>query len=195
MPSRLVELLSDLDRAFSELEIKWYLFGAQAAILYGVARLTADVDVTVDPGEHSTAELVGALGRHGFALRVSPDEDFVRRSRVLPAVHSATGLPVDVVLAGPGLEELFLSRRRIIELEGLSVPVAALEDLIAMKLLAGRAKDRDDASALIATQLGVLDLNQLEATLGLLEQALDRRDLLPELQAMVDVARRARRSR
>jgi hypothetical protein len=39
---------------------------AQAAILYGVDRLTADVDVTVDPGPHPTARLVAGLGEAGF---------------------------------------------------------------------------------------------------------------------------------
>lgn len=45
-------------------------------------------------------------------------------------------MPVDVVLAGPGLEELFLRRRRRHRRGGVSIPVASPEDLIVMKLLA-----------------------------------------------------------
>ena len=50
----LAELLTDLGRALARLGVRWYLFGAQAAILYGVARLTADVDVTVDLASRSS---------------------------------------------------------------------------------------------------------------------------------------------
>lgn len=42
---------------------------------------------------------------------------FVERTRVLPMVHRGTAIPVDMVLAGPGLEELFLSRRGVIPRE------------------------------------------------------------------------------
>ena len=39
-------------------------------------------------------------------LRVD-DPEFVRRTRVMPFVHVATGMPLDVVLAGSGLEDEF----------------------------------------------------------------------------------------
>ena len=35
----------------------------------------------------------------GFASRVG-DDDFIRRTRVIPFVHVATAMPLDVVLAG-----------------------------------------------------------------------------------------------
>ena len=107
MRSPIADLLADLGRAFAAAGIDWYLFGAQAAICYGVARLTADVDVTarvppgVDPG------WIDLVESHGFTRRFT-DAGFARRSRVIPIVHDATGLPVDIVLAGPGLEEQFL---------------------------------------------------------------------------------------
>ena len=44
-----MEALVALSRVAKELGLRWYLFGAQAAVLWGRARTTADVDVTVDP--------------------------------------------------------------------------------------------------------------------------------------------------
>jgi hypothetical protein len=52
--SPIVELLAELGPALAGLGARWYLFGAQAAILHGVDRLTADVDVTVDLGSQPT---------------------------------------------------------------------------------------------------------------------------------------------
>lgn len=44
-------------------------------------------------------------------------------------------------MAGPGLEELFFERVEHRIVEGVSVPVARAEDVIAMNILAGRPKD------------------------------------------------------
>jgi hypothetical protein len=124
--SAVAELLDGLREAFGELRLPWYLFGAQAALLYGAARLTADVDVTVEPG----------------------------------------------------LEELFASRAHELDVAGIRVPVARAEDLIVMKVLAGRDKDIGDIESVLLAQSG-LDLELIRETLRLLEQALDQSDLLP----------------
>jgi len=41
-----VKLLSDLSKVLANWG-RWYVFGAQAVIAYGVPRLSADVDITV----------------------------------------------------------------------------------------------------------------------------------------------------
>jgi hypothetical protein len=62
VPSPVADLLSDASAGFRSIAVPWYLFGARAAILYGVARLTADVDVTVRlPDSTTNALLVQAL--------------------------------------------------------------------------------------------------------------------------------------
>ena len=87
MPSPFVDLLAGLGRAFDSVGAGWYLFGAQAALLYGVARFTADVDVTVHLRGEDPKALVKALSDAGFQMRAS-DEDFIERTRVLPALHT-----------------------------------------------------------------------------------------------------------
>jgi hypothetical protein len=49
MPSPAADAVADFARAVGKLRVTWYVFGAQAAILRGVVRLTADVDVTAAP--------------------------------------------------------------------------------------------------------------------------------------------------
>lgn len=188
MRSPLGDLLAAIDEALTGLGAPWYLFGAQAALLYGASRLTADADVTVDIGDRAVEELIAALDRCGFEVRVPDVTSFVERTRVLPVVHTSSGMPVDVVLAGPGLEELFRQRARRHTVDGVSILVASPEDLIVMKVLAGRSKDLDDAVAILAAGSDTLDITSLRGTLSDLEQALDRRDLLPLLD---DLVRRA----
>jgi hypothetical protein len=83
--------------------------------------LTADVDVTVRLVPEDTARLVAAMEKVGFRLRVSRAGDFVERTRVVPFVHAPTNLLLDVVLAGPGLEEVFLSRAIKVDIGGVSI--------------------------------------------------------------------------
>jgi hypothetical protein len=191
-PSPVAELLAELQRVFAALGLRWFLFGAQAAILYGVARLSADVDITVDLGDKSSRDVVDALAAAGFDLRVADVAGFVDATRVLPFVHRASRIPVDVVLAGPGLEDQFFAGMQERVVGEARVPVVSAEDLVAMKVLAGRPRDVGDVEAILRVHSDDLDLHRIRTTLGLLEGALDRRDLLSELDRMLALARRAR---
>ena len=191
MSSHIGEVLAALGTCFDSVGVRWYLFGAQAAIFHGVARLTADVDVTVLPELHSTGRLASVMEANGFRLRVTATDDFVARTRVLPFVHSATRLPVDVVLAGPGIEEQFLDRAEFHVLEGVRVPIATVEDLVTMKILAGRPKDLDDAKGMLRARSEEIDLDHVRRMLQLLEEALSQSDLIPQLEQLI---RREKRS-
>lgn len=186
--SPVADLLADLVRAFDVLAIPWYLFGAQAAIVYGVARLTADVDVTarVPVGDAGWLDTIEA---HGFERRFT-DARFALHTRVVPLVHRATGLPVDIVLAGPGLEEQLLERAVTQDVDGVAVPVIEVSDLVVLKVLAARPKDIEDVAALLRTQGGRIDETRVRAVLGDLEAALGQSDLLRTFDAV-----RAGRSR
>ena len=162
---------------------RWYVFGAQAVIAYGLPRLSADVDVTLalipDAPDRFAHDMMAA----GFALRVD-DPDFVRRTRVMPFVHLATAMPLDVVLAGSGLEDEFLDRARIKTLGGTAVPLIDLTDLIIAKVLAGRPKDVDDASGLWRLHGQDLDADRIRHTLRLLEEALSQSDLVSTFEVI-----------
>ena len=63
-------------------------------------------------------------------------------------------MPVDIVLGGPGLEQMVLESAEPVQLEDLIIPVATAEHLVLMKLLAARPKDLLDAAAVVrATNL------------------------------------------
>lgn len=178
------DALSALNAACTRAGVDWYLFGAQAALLYGSARLTADVDATVMPGEVSTEGLVAALQAEGFELRLD-DEAFIRTTRVIPVVHRSSGIPADIVLGGPGLEEGFLSRATEQDVGGVRIPVVAAEDLVVMKVLAAREKDKEDVIAVLRAKKGRLDLDHIRETIHMLEAALGQSDLMPLFEELV----------
>jgi hypothetical protein len=149
VPADVPAALADLAAAFAALGVRWYVFGAQAVIAAGVPRLTADIDVTVELPRGGPRALIAALARAGIALRPVGDvATFIAKTRVIPAIHVASQLPIDVVLAGPGLEEDMLARARRRPVGGIDVPFVDTPDLIALKILAGRDKDLEDVRAL-----------------------------------------------
>lgn len=167
---------------------RWYLFGAQAVTVWGRPRLSADVDITVAIAGPPDAFVAAALAA-GFELRISDWQDFLARTRVLPLLHRATAMPLDVVLAGPGLEEEFLERAAAVNLAGMELLVITPEDLIATKLLAGRPKDVEDVRGILEERHDRLDLERVRSLLRLLEAALSRGDLTPDFERLLAAAR------
>ena len=179
-----IKLLADLAKVLVNWG-RWYVFGAQAVIAYGVPRLSADVDVTVRLAPENPERFATDMSTAGFALRVH-DPNFVRRTRIMPFVHLATAMPLDVVLAASGLEDEFLDRARVVDLGGTSVPLIDSDDLVIAKVLAGRPKDVEDARNLWRILGQELDADRIYRTLRLLEEALSQSDLVPSFESIRD---------
>lgn len=171
---QVAELLKALSAVMEDRQLRWYLFGAQAAILWGSTRYSNDVDVTAELEFADVRDFIDTMLRRGFDLKRDDAQN-----RVLVFVHRKTGTPLDVIIAGPGLDEEFLDRAIAVNVEGTSVPVITPEDLIVMKALAGRAKDVEDLRAVVDQHRATLDVARIRRLLSLLEQALTRSDMLP----------------
>ncbi len=187
MPPAAVRLLADLSSVLADLGLRWYVFGAQAVVVHGRPRLTEDVDVTVELGELDATSLAAHLERAGFDPASFVDAEFLAATQVLPFVHVATGMPLDVVLAGPGLEEIFLAEAEPVDVGGLRVPVLKVEHLLVTKVLAARPKDLEDARGILRGGAAV-QLGEVRDLLSELERALGRSDLVTEFNVLAQCA-------
>ena len=185
MPQPVFDLLKDLGTALTALDLRWYLFGAQAAIVHGSARLSADVDATVFVNPSGMDALLERLAAHGIVPRSGDFRHVAATHRVLLLWHEPTGMPLDLVLGGPGVETTFCARARTHDLGGTKVPVISPEDLVASKILAGRTKDIDDVQAILQVGRDTVDITAVRSLLRQFEQALDRSDLLPVLERLI----------
>jgi hypothetical protein len=93
-------------------------------------------------------------------------------------------MPLDLVLAGSGLEDEFLARARPLDIAGLRVPTIHPEDLMIAKILAGRPKDLGDAHGLWRARGPEMDERRIASVLKLLEEALGQSDLTPAFDAI-----------
>ena len=167
--------------------VPWFVFGAQAIAVRASPRTTQDLDVTIDASRTPLTVLLPRLEASGIFHRY-PElaESLLRASAVVPMIHRPTGMEIDIVIAGSGLEQSVLAAATRVDVDGVSVPVASSTHLAVMKTLAGRGKDLDDLRALIAS--GTVDVAEARDLLRQLEAALDQSDLLPAFDhAVADV--------
>lgn len=179
------ELLRAFGLVMRERGRRWYVFGAQAVLAYGRPRLTADVDVAVELIGGTPADLVAELAPGGFGLRFPLSTEHLREARLLPMVHLPSAMPLDLVIAAPGLDEELLDRARPIDIEGVEVPVVSVEDLVAMKVLAGRRKDLEDVRGVLVEQRGRIDLARTREVLAAFEAVTGDRTLIARLDRLV----------
>lgn len=153
-PVRLLERLAASGADF-------VVVGGFAAVAHGSTRLTNDLDISYS----TEAANLEALGRALVDLRgrlrgVPDDVPFVPDGRTLRHTRVATldtdEGPLDLLAEPAGAPEYSALRRRAerLDLSGVEVLVASIDDLMAMKRAAGRPKD-------------TLDLEELEAIVRL----------------------------
>ena len=139
--------------------VDFVVIGGIAAVLHGSAQATYDLDIcfATDQGNvDALGDVLTALDARlkGVEDRVPfvPDARTLRRVEVLTMVTGLGELDVLARPAGsPGYQALRIGADRF-DLEGFSVLVASIDDLIAMKLAAGRQKDLASVEELEAIQ-------------------------------------------
>lgn len=172
LEAALVEVATALDAC----GLAYVLIGGLAVALAGEPRTTLDVDVSVwtEP-----EQLNFALNCLCMKLRPTrPDyRALVEQHRVLP-VRTATGTRADIIFAALPAERDMIRRGVSTPVGSRMVRVAALEDLIFMKLISEREKDLADARALLRRFKHTLDRGYLLPKIEEMAEALSRPDIL-----------------
>jgi predicted nucleotidyltransferase len=139
--------------------VDFVVVGGIAMVAHGSARLTQDLDICFATDQPNLDVLGAALRELGATLRgVSeevpfiPDGDALRRISIL-TLDSPEG-PIDLLRDPPGAPpyQQLRDRAQRIELDGIAVLIASLDDLAAMKRAARRAKDQLDLEEIDAIQ-------------------------------------------
>jgi hypothetical protein len=130
-------------------EVRYVLIGGLAAVSLGSPVVTGDLDICYERSSDNFERLASALVELHATLRGAPaDLPFRLDARTLAAGDAftfSTDLgPLDVIgtPGGTGGYADLRARATVLDLGGHEVPVASIDDLIAMKEHAGRDKDR-----------------------------------------------------
>jgi len=149
-PSRLLRTLADGG-------VDFVVIGGVAAILHGSARATFDLDVCFASDAENVDALGAALTTLDARLRgveepvpFVPDASALRRIEVLTLTTAAGDLDLLRAASGAPRYDVLRAHADRYDVGGFEVRVASVEDLIAMKTAAGRAKDLGDVEELEA---------------------------------------------
>lgn len=119
--------------------LRFAVGGGLAVESYVPQRLADDVDLFFATRD-GLKVAVRILLAHGIQVEEIEEEHQYAASGMLDGELVA----IDLHLALPGAERAAVSRARLKRVRGMLLPVPALDDLIVMKMEAGRRKDLDD---------------------------------------------------
>lgn len=130
-----------LFRSFERFGLEYLLISGQAAVLYGAATFSEDVDIWIRPSRTNAARLLRALASCGTKIHKLTPPLSLRNMRAGHGFHfvvpDPTGLAYLDVMARPprvGPFESARRRARVMETDWGRVPVVAVEDLVLLKL-------------------------------------------------------------
>jgi hypothetical protein len=178
--SALVEIARHLDA----LEVPYMVIGGMANALWGVPRATLDIDVTVwlEPLPPSAA--CARLAR-GFVARPEDPAAFADQTRVLP-LETRAGVRIDVVFGLLPFEHDAIERAVVRTIGGTPVRFASAEDLVLLKIISERPRDRDDVDQILRRQRDALDRAYLDPRIDELAQILDQPELRERYRSALD---------
>lgn len=125
---------------------RYLVLGGVAAVLYGVPRMTFDIDILIDANEQNAERVLKALREAGFgtAHLISAHELLANEITIFK-----DQVRVDIQTATPGIlfDEGWRQRRSLV-FDNVPFYMLSLDDLIKSKTAAGRPVDLADVEQL-----------------------------------------------
>jgi hypothetical protein len=144
-------------KKLNEEKIKYIVVGGIAINLYGIPRMTYDIDLLLAIEDKNLKRFLQLLKAWGFKPKVPVDimdfakkdkrEDWIKNKnmKAFNLVNPAWAISeIDVVIDSPIDYEEGQKRVNHIVLQGVSIPVISVDDLIKMKEKTGRQQDKAD---------------------------------------------------
>jgi hypothetical protein len=148
-------------KELNDLGIDYLVVGGLAVNLFGVPRLTYDIDLMIHLEPDNIRKLIAKLTQWGYRPKIPVNPiDFADKSKRNLWIYEkgmeafnffSENLPVgeiDIVINSPISYETLRERAVIIQLQEVKVPVVSIHDLIELKLNAGRKQDLSDVEYL-----------------------------------------------
>lgn len=154
-------LYDDVFRELAIRRVRYLIVGGIAVNLHGYARLTMDMDIMLDLSEANLEQAVLAFEGLGYTprapvktaelLSAEKRREWIAQKRavVFTFIHPDTPFKmIDIFLDNPVDFDKAFERRTRLNIGGVAVDVASVEDLINMKTICGRPRDMEDVEHL-----------------------------------------------
>jgi predicted nucleotidyltransferase len=158
---RLYEALQEIVDLLDALRIKYAIMGGIAVRVHGISRPTQDLDFLIALPTDRLDQFFDSIEELGYSVPESYRRGWVDRVAGMPLVKfrrylADHGLDIDVFLVDSPIQEEMIKRAQVAEFDNLRARVVSPEDLIILKLMAGRHRDLGDVTDILFMQ-GRLD--------------------------------------
>lgn len=132
---------------FNANEVRYLIIGGYAVAHHGRPRYTKDLDIWVELGGENGLRIVEALKDFGFDSLGLKANDFDDPDTVVQLGYEPHR--IDILTSAAGIDfGVAWSRQCCVDIDGVSVRVLGLTDLIANKQAVGRPQDLADVEAI-----------------------------------------------
>lgn len=179
------ELIAKVADSLKKHKIPYMLIGGQAVLLYGSPRLTRDIDIALGISIDKLQEIIDVAKEIGLKVIPADYKDFVQKTFVLPVKDMVSSIRVDFIFSfTPSYEKQAISRTKEVEIKGVSVKFASLEDVIIHKIFSSRPRDLDDVKSIIIKNPDY-NFQYIKKWLGEFDKPIEFKGLLKSFEQLI----------
>lgn len=168
------EVLGRIITALEGAGVRYMLTGSFASAHYGAARSTLDIDLVIAANPEQLSRFVQSLPSREYYVDLEAALEAHRHESLFNVIDDKTGWKIDLIIRKSrpfSLEEF--SRRQLVSVQGLSIFVASVEDVIVAKLEWAKRthsqRQLEDVGSILKLQWEGLDQSYLEKWIAELE--------------------------
>lgn len=160
------KLIKRIAQNLDKNSVQYMVIGGQAVLLYGIIRLTRDIDITLETDTDRFQLINKICVESGLKPLPEDAEDFAIKTKVLPAEDTESRIRIDFIFSFTTYEKQAFKRIKKVLMDDYPVKFASCEDVIIHKMIADRAVDREDVKNILIKNKNSIDIKYIRKWLG-----------------------------
>lgn len=157
----LIDIIKSLIRICGKEKIKIVFMGGIAASVYSRPRATFDVDAIMLIDRNKSGSFFKTILKRGFAYDQKNPVKIIQNLPFISIYNKKHKIYADIFLAESNYQKNIIKRAKKMRYGNILINLIAPEDLILLKLLAGRQQDIDDVRQILIENYGDMDVKYL----------------------------------
>lgn len=179
------ELITKIAQCLDQDQIPYMIIGGQAVLLYGIPRLTRDIDITLGVDTDKFQLIEEVCSKLGLKILPENPEDFARETKVLPAEEPKLKIRVDFIFSFTPYEAQAIKRTKEIVMNDYPVKFASCEDVVIHKMVAARAVDVEDVRNILIKNKKTIDLEYIRRWLSDFSRLSEHEGILDKFESLL----------
>jgi hypothetical protein len=182
------KLISRIGSLLSKHQVPYMIIGGQTVLLYGLPRLTEDIDITLGVPVERLSDIITICKTSRLKILPNDYKKFVAKTYVLPVKDEISEIRVDLIFSFTPYEQQAIKRSKKVKICNKFVNFASVEDVVIHKLFAGRPRDIEDARNIIV-KTPLLDRKYINCWLKEFDKATEARKFTDSFKQVLKEAK------